>query len=113
MSKCIPGCPQAITENMIKLRVSAEVMYLEAEECTPIILSVLSIGNFSHMNENAGSFLSNTFTKFFMRSNYYVEEEAKLYMDLQEADELRFLFQVYVTSVEASSAFCSEHFYHD
>jgi len=34
-------------------------------------------------------------------------------MDLQEADELCSLIQVYVTSVEASSSYCCKHFWHN
>jgi len=34
-------------------------------------------------------------------------------MDLQEADELCSLIQVYVTYVEASSSYCCKHFWHN
>jgi hypothetical protein len=48
-----------------------------------------------------------------MRPNLYVEVEATLYMDLQEADELRSLFQVYVIYVDVNSSCCNEHFWHE
>jgi len=43
----------------------------------------------------------------------YVEVEATLHVYLREADGLCFLLQVYVIYVEASSSWCSEHFWQD
>jgi hypothetical protein len=59
MLKSIPGCLLFITENDIKLRVSEELTYLEANEYTR--LNLLR-GNFSHKNENAGPFLASAST---------------------------------------------------
>ena len=51
--------------------------------------------------------------KFSWSQIQYIEMEATLYMDLQDADKLCSLFQVYVIYVGVSYSCCSEHFWHD
>jgi hypothetical protein len=50
---------------------------------------------------------------YFKTSECICLSPATLYTYLRNADELRFLFQVYVMYVEASSSCSSEHFWHD
>lgn len=78
-----------------------------------IIFSILSLGNFSYKNENAELFLSTAFTKFFIRLNLlYIEVEATLWTDLQEADKLCY-FQVYIVYVDAIYSCYCEHFWQE
>jgi hypothetical protein len=64
MSKANPGCILIITDSEIKLRVSEELTYLGANEYIHLHFLCTNLENFSHMNENAGPFLSSAFTHF-------------------------------------------------
>jgi hypothetical protein len=64
MSKGIPGCILIITDSEIKLMVSEELTYLGANEYICLHFLCTSLENLSHMNENAGPFLSSAFTYF-------------------------------------------------
>jgi hypothetical protein len=63
MSKGIPGC-MLVNDSEIKLMVSEELTYLGANEYIHLHFLCTSLENLSHMNENAGPFLSSAFTDF-------------------------------------------------
>jgi hypothetical protein len=65
MSKGIPGCLLIIIESETTLLVPEELMLSGGPINTPVlILSMLSLRNFSYKNENAGPFLSSVFRDF-------------------------------------------------
>ena len=77
-----------------------------------LIVSKLSLGNFSHKTENAGPFLSGTFAKFFMRPNLICRVGSNTLHWSTRNWLATFFVPGYVMYEKASSSCCNEHFWH-